>query len=118
MLRAGVGANLAIVTAYNDMLSAHQPYEHFPELIRQDMVPAAAPLKSDSVLGLPFTGLGTASFDGAEIGMPNAYDEVYHDGVAKGDPNLSSAETGAALSEKLTDIVARFAVHFASRVPA
>ena len=38
--------------------------------------------------------------------------------VAKGDPNLSSAETGAALSEKLTDIVARFAVHFASRVPA
>ena len=26
--------NLAIVTAYNDMLSAHQPYERFPELIR------------------------------------------------------------------------------------
>ena len=27
--------NLAIVTSYNDMLSAHQPYEHFPEMIRQ-----------------------------------------------------------------------------------
>ena len=26
--------NLAIVTAYNDMLSAHQPYETFPALIR------------------------------------------------------------------------------------
>ncbi len=26
--------NLAIVTAYNDMLSAHQPYEGYPELIR------------------------------------------------------------------------------------
>jgi len=26
--------NLAIVTAYNDMLSAHQPLERFPELIR------------------------------------------------------------------------------------
>ncbi|MDE2448840.1 MAG: phosphogluconate dehydratase, partial [Gammaproteobacteria bacterium] len=26
--------NLAIVTAYNDMLSAHQPYERFPGLIR------------------------------------------------------------------------------------
>ena len=26
--------NLAIVTAYNDMLSAHQPYEAFPALIR------------------------------------------------------------------------------------
>jgi len=28
-------ANLAIVNAYNDMLSAHQPYERFPALIRQ-----------------------------------------------------------------------------------
>lgn len=27
-------ANLAIITAYNDMLSAHQPLEHYPELIR------------------------------------------------------------------------------------
>ncbi|GLR88882.1 phosphogluconate dehydratase [Bradyrhizobium iriomotense] len=27
--------SLGIVTAYNDMLSAHQPYERFPELIRQ-----------------------------------------------------------------------------------
>jgi phosphogluconate dehydratase len=34
-LRSGDGPNLAIVTAYNDMLSAHQPFEHYPELIRQ-----------------------------------------------------------------------------------
>ncbi len=34
-LREGTGANLAIVTAYNDMLSAHQPYARFPDLIRQ-----------------------------------------------------------------------------------
>jgi len=27
--------NVGIVTAYNDMLSAHQPYERFPELIRR-----------------------------------------------------------------------------------
>ena len=26
--------NIGIVTAYNDMLSAHQPYEHYPEHIR------------------------------------------------------------------------------------
>ncbi|MCV2864704.1 phosphogluconate dehydratase [Defluviimonas sp. WL0075] len=26
--------NIGIVTAYNDMLSAHQPYEHYPEKIR------------------------------------------------------------------------------------
>ena len=35
MLRDGPGANLAIVTAYNDMLSAHQPYESYPEMIRR-----------------------------------------------------------------------------------
>jgi phosphogluconate dehydratase len=34
-LREGRVANLGIVTAYNDMLSAHQPYERYPELIRR-----------------------------------------------------------------------------------
>ncbi|MDJ1160192.1 phosphogluconate dehydratase [Chelatococcus sp. SYSU_G07232] len=33
-LREGVVPNLAIVTAYNDMLSAHQPFERFPDVIR------------------------------------------------------------------------------------
>jgi phosphogluconate dehydratase len=33
-LQGGETPNLAIVTAYNDMLSAHQPYERFPALIR------------------------------------------------------------------------------------
>ncbi|MBA4790549.1 MAG: phosphogluconate dehydratase [Rhizobiales bacterium] len=33
-LRDEATPNLAIVTAYNDMLSAHQPYERFPDLIR------------------------------------------------------------------------------------
>uniref|UniRef100_UPI0037BF29C9 phosphogluconate dehydratase n=1 Tax=Granulicella mallensis TaxID=940614 RepID=UPI0037BF29C9 len=33
-LRQGDEGNIAIITAYNDMLSAHQPYERFPELIR------------------------------------------------------------------------------------
>ncbi|HEX3896360.1 MAG TPA: phosphogluconate dehydratase [Rudaea sp.] len=34
-LRGAVKPNIAIVTAYNDMLSAHQPYERYPELIRE-----------------------------------------------------------------------------------
>lgn len=85
-----------------------------PELLRPDMIPAAAPLKKDPQLGLAFTGLGTASFDGAEVGMPNEYDEIYNAGVAQGDPRLSSAETGRVLSEKLVDITARFAAHFAA----
>jgi phosphogluconate dehydratase len=31
----GRAANLGIVTAYNDMLSAHKPYEHYPDIIRK-----------------------------------------------------------------------------------
>jgi phosphogluconate dehydratase len=34
-LRSGAVANLAIVTAYNDMLSAHQPFERYPAIIKQ-----------------------------------------------------------------------------------
>jgi phosphogluconate dehydratase len=33
-LAAARAPNIGIVTAYNDMLSAHQPYEHYPDLIR------------------------------------------------------------------------------------
>ena len=33
-LRAGAGGNIGIVTAYNDMLSAHQPMEQYPTLVR------------------------------------------------------------------------------------
>jgi phosphogluconate dehydratase len=34
-LRNGSGPNLAIITSYNDMLSAHQPFEHYPAIIRE-----------------------------------------------------------------------------------
>ena len=34
-LRNGRRGNLAIITAYHDLLSAHQPYERYPVLIRQ-----------------------------------------------------------------------------------
>jgi len=34
-LRGEVGPNLGIITAYNDMLSAHQPYGRFPDLIKE-----------------------------------------------------------------------------------
>ena len=33
---AAKGPHLAVVTAYNDMLSAHQPYERFPDVIRDE----------------------------------------------------------------------------------
>ena len=34
-LATGSNGNLGIVTAYNDMLSAHQPFERFPEVLRK-----------------------------------------------------------------------------------
>jgi phosphogluconate dehydratase len=34
-LAAAQAPNIGIITAYNDMLSAHQPFEHYPNLIRQ-----------------------------------------------------------------------------------
>ena len=48
----------------------------FPELMRPDLMPAAKPLKRDPALDCPSPGLGTASFEGAEVGMPHEYDEV------------------------------------------
>ncbi len=36
-MATGTAGNLGIVTAYNDMLSAHQPFERYPELIRQSI---------------------------------------------------------------------------------
>ena len=35
LLREHHRPNLAIVSAYNDMLSAHQPFERFPAVIKQ-----------------------------------------------------------------------------------
>ena len=89
----------------------------FPELMRPDMVPPAQSIKRNKQLDLPYTALGTASFDGAEIGLPNEYDEVYNNGVGKGDPALSNERTGEAMVEQLVDLIARFAQHFAARTP-
>lgn len=34
-LSAEIAGNLAIITSFNDMLSAHQPFERFPDIIKQ-----------------------------------------------------------------------------------
>lgn len=34
-LRSMVKANIAIISSYNDMLSAHQPYEDYPQILKQ-----------------------------------------------------------------------------------
>ena len=55
-------ANLGIISSYNDMLSAHQPFERFPELIRE----AARALGSTA----QFAGGVPAMCDGVTQGQP------------------------------------------------
>ncbi len=54
--------NLAVVTAYNDMLSAHQPYEGYPALIRQEAQARGATVQVAG--GVP------AMCDGVTQGLP------------------------------------------------
>lgn len=64
--------NLGIITAYNDMLSAHQPYEGYPEIIRETVrkiqataqVAGGVPAMCDGVTqGLPAMDLSLFSRD-------------------------------------------------------
>ena len=61
-LRGARWPNLAIVSAYNDMLSAHQPFEHYPALIRQAAREAGAVAQ--------FAGGVPAMCDGITQGRP------------------------------------------------
>ncbi|HHX82077.1 MAG TPA: phosphogluconate dehydratase [Pseudomonadaceae bacterium] len=55
-------ANIAIVSAYNDMLSAHQPYKSFPEQIKQAICEAGSVAQ--------FAGGVPAMCDGVTQGRP------------------------------------------------
>jgi len=61
-LKQGPKANIAIVSAYNDMLSAHQPFEKMPEQIK------AAARQAGGVA--QFAGGVPAMCDGVTQGMP------------------------------------------------
>lgn len=82
------GGNIAIVSSYNDMLSAHQPYRRFPDLIRLAAREAG----------------GTAQFAG---GVP-----AMCDGVTQGQPGMElslfsrdtiAMATAVALSHDMFD---------------
>ncbi len=82
--------NLGIVTAYNDMLSAHRPYERFPDLIRQAAHAAGAtaqvaggvPAMCDGVTqGQPGMELSLFSRDTIAMGTAIALSHDVFDGV-------------------------------------
>ena len=61
-LVSGPTANIAIISSYNDMLSAHQPFEVFPEVIRKAAHEAGAVAQ--------FAGGVPAMCDGVTQGQP------------------------------------------------
>ncbi|GAA4345610.1 phosphogluconate dehydratase [Variovorax defluvii] len=88
MLREMRRPNLAIVSSYNDMLSAHQPYERYPEILKRAAREAGA----------------TAQFAG---GVP-----AMCDGVTQGEPGMElslfsrdviAMATAVALSHNMFD---------------
>ena len=80
--------NLAIVTAYNDMLSAHQPYERFPGLIRAAAREAGATAQVAG--GVP------AMCDGVTQGQPGMELSLFSRDVI-------AMSTGVALSHGMFD---------------
>ncbi len=82
--------NLAVVTAYNDMLSAHQPYEGYPALIRDEahrqgatvQVAGGVPAMCDGVTqGLPGMELSLFSRDTIAMGTAIALTHDVFDGA-------------------------------------
>lgn len=61
-LRSGEVPNLAIVSSYNDMLSAHKPYEEYPDIIRNEAHKHGAVAQ--------FAGGTPAMCDGVTQGQP------------------------------------------------
>jgi phosphogluconate dehydratase len=80
--------NLAIVTAYNDMLSAHQPYERFPGLLRTAAREAGATAQVAG--GVP------AMCDGVTQGQPGMELSLFSRDVI-------AMSTGVALSHGMFD---------------
>jgi phosphogluconate dehydratase len=82
--------NLAVVTAYNDMLSAHQPYEGYPAILREEakrlgatlQVAGGVPAMCDGVTqGLPGMELSLFSRDTIAMGTAIALTHDVFDGA-------------------------------------
>ncbi|WP_439529719.1 phosphogluconate dehydratase [Pannonibacter sp.] len=67
-LAGDVLPNLGIITAYNDMLSAHQPYETYPDLIRQAAREAGAVAQVAGAVPAMCDGV-TQGQDGMELSL-------------------------------------------------
>ena len=90
-IRANHAMNIGIVTAYNDMLSAHQPYGRYPEQIKlfareagaTAQVAGGVPAMCDGVTqGQPGMDLSLGSRDNIAMGTAIALSHAMFEGVA------------------------------------
>ena len=90
-LKTGRGPNLAVVTAYNDMLSAHQPYGRYPERMKiyarevgaTVQVAGGTPAMCDGVTqGQDGMELSLFSRDAIALGTAVAMSHAVYDGMA------------------------------------
>jgi phosphogluconate dehydratase len=68
MLKIGKWPNIGIVTAYNDMLSAHQPLKDYPDLIKQGAREAGAVAQVAGGVPAMCDGV-TQGFEGMELSL-------------------------------------------------
>jgi phosphogluconate dehydratase len=68
MLLSGKWPSIGIVTAYNDMLSAHAPYERYPEIIRRAAREAGAVAQVAGGVPAMCDGV-TQGFEGMELSL-------------------------------------------------
>ncbi|MFC4157738.1 phosphogluconate dehydratase [Chitinimonas lacunae] len=90
MLRQQRQPNIAIVSAYNDMLSAHQPFEHYPAIIKEAARRAGATAQ--------FAGGVPAMCDGVTQGQPGMELSLFSRDVI-------AMATAVALSHQMFDAV-------------
>jgi len=95
LLAKGRSPNLGIITAYNDMLSAHQPFAEFPDLIKQAAIKAGATAQVAG--GVP------AMCDGVTQGQPGMELSLFSRDVI-------ALSTAVALSHDTFDAVAYLGV--------
>lgn len=95
VLAEGRSPNLGIITAYNDMLSAHQPFAEFPDLIKQTAIRAGATAQVAG--GVP------AMCDGVTQGQPGMELSLFSRDVI-------ALSTAVALSHDTFDAVAYLGV--------
>lgn len=83
----------------------------FPELVRKDLIQKANESFGE-LIGLPTSGLNAVKFQGVDINMAVDITDRCDNGIAGGDPTLSSAEVGEKIADYIADFTVAFLKHF------